>query len=650
MLVCLETASLTIGMEAGVDVSGVYLGSGRLETRGGQPAVVLSDALSLGRGVKKRWRLRHESSVSGSGSLVERVLAGRGLGGASERAARYLAPSLMHLHDPGLLPDIDRAVERMLRALKAGERIVIYGDYDVDGVTATAIMHHTLLHLARWMGVVADVRTYVPHRLEEGYGLNTAAIETLVAEGARVIVTVDCGVTAVEQARAAKAAGVDLIITDHHNPPASAADLPDAYAIVHPRKPGSAYPKSELCGAGVAYKLAWRLAVTAQGERLNADTRALLVNLLAFAALGTIADVVPLGGPSGDGDENRVIAFYGLTRIRTSPFAGLRALCAAAKLTGANVSEWDVGFKLGPRLNACGRMNHARDAVELFTTADDARAAEIAEQLEDANSHRRAVETRIVQQAEAMAIAAGMTGPERRAVVLAHRDWHAGVVGICCSRLVEKFCRPVLLMQLAEHDGAVQAHGSGRSVEGYSLHSGLSDCAGYLLKFGGHDMAAGLRVDEAKLGAFSDAFIAHANDRISDEMLVHSLDVDAVIDARGAETAKYDLRSIRSLDQMKPFGRGNPAVKILIRGAKLAATPRPFGTTRTHAELLLDLGPASPGVFVPVTAWGWAAEVTGSGAPTPLSRSQTVDVVIEPRIETYGGEKAAGTLVDLRVC
>ncbi len=299
-------------------------------------------------------------------------------------------------------------------------------------------------------------------------------------------------------------------------------------------------------------------------------------------------------------------------------------------------------------------MNHAREAVELFTTNDCDRAGAIAEQMEDANAQRRAVEGRIVQQAEAMAVAAGMTGPERRAIVLAHKDWHAGVVGICCSRLVEKFCRPVLLMQMAEHDGMLQAHGSGRSVEGFSLHAGLEACASHLMKFGGHDMAAGLRVDADKMSAFSEAFIAHANERVSDEMLIHSLEVDAVIDARptlanGGSPAKFDLRSIKSLDHMKPFGRGNPAVKILIRGAKLAGPPRAFGTTRTHAELLLDLGAASPGMFVPVAGWGWAAEVMGNSAATPLSRSQTIDVVIEPRIETYGGEKAAGTLIDLRL-
>ncbi|HYC99849.1 MAG TPA: single-stranded-DNA-specific exonuclease RecJ, partial [Phycisphaerales bacterium] len=592
----------------------------------------------------KRWRLR-SVHADGGGSLVDVVLSARGVTG--ERAGRFLSPSLMHLHPPELLPDVDKAAERLLRALRGNEAVALYGDYDVDGVTATAVLYHTLVHLAAWMGVKADIRTYVPHRLDEGYGLHGPAIASLAAEGARVIVSVDCGVTAVEPARVAKAAGVDLIITDHHNPPATEAALPDAYAVVHPRRPGSTYPRSELCGAGVAYKLAWRMCTMAQGERLNKPTRELLVNLLAFAALGTIADVVPLGGCDGEGDENRIIANFGLTRVRSSPFVGLRALCAASGLASPKVDEWDVGFKLAPRLNASGRMNHARDAVELFTVAGEERAAEIAAALEEANKQRRTVEAAIVAQAVEMAEKEGMTGRDRRAIVLAHRDWHAGVVGICCSRLVERFCRPVLLMQLTEHEGSLQAHGSGRSVDGFSLHAGLEACASQLVKFGGHDMAAGLRVDAARLESFAEAFIAHANALISDEMLTHALDVDAVVDGGGG--LRYDLAAIKTLERVKPFGRGNPAVKVLIRGARIAAAPRVFGTTRTHAELLLDLGPAGGGTYLPVCAWGWAAEVCGPGAHTPIVRGQVVDAVIEPRIETYGGEKAAGTLVDLRI-
>src|SRR5262245_51824098 len=259
------------------------------------------------RGLSKLWKSRTAvlAAGSGGGSLVDRILAVRGL--ADGAAAAFLDPRLTQLHDPSLVPDLDRGAGRLMAALSAREPVAIYGDYDVDGVTATAI----LFHIFRAIAPDAPVRTYVPHRLDEGYGLNAAAVRQLAAEGARVIVSVDCGITATGPAAEARAAGVDLIITDHHNPPASLADLPAAYAVVHPRRPDSAYPFGELSGAGVAYKLAWRLATMASGSaRVTPALRALLLELLAFAALGAIADVVPLVG------ENRVIARFGLARMK----------------------------------------------------------------------------------------------------------------------------------------------------------------------------------------------------------------------------------------------------------------------------------------------------------------------------------------------
>jgi len=634
-------------MEAGVAESSAVYREGAPVGQSAAPGTgPLADGASLGRSRKKRWRLRGEST--GAATLVEAVLAARGID-KGDRSARFLTPSLLHLHPPHLLPDIDRAASRLLDALRRGEPVAIYGDYDVDGVTATAVLYHTLHHLAEWLGVRADVRTYVPHRLEEGYGLNGPAIAGLAAAGARVIVSVDCGVTAAEPAQVALASGVDLIITDHHNPPARQEDLPAAYAIVHPRRPGSLYPPSDLCGAGVAYKLAWRLCTMAQGERLNVPTRELLVNLLAFAALGTIADVVPLGGAGGEGDENRVIASFGLTRVRSSPFIGLRALCEAAGLNSPKVDEWDVGFKLAPRLNASGRMQHACEAVELFTTADEDRAAAIAATLEEANSQRRSVEAAIVAQAVEMAEAAGMTGNDRRAIVLAHRDWHAGVVGICCSRLVERYCRPVVLMQIAEHNGETHAHGSGRSIDGYSLHAALQACAGHLVKHGGHDMAAGLRLHERELPAFTEAFIAHAGEHITGEMLTPVLDVDAVIEPGAA--LRYTLESVKGLERAKPFGRKNPPVRVLLKGVKVAGPPRPFGKGggASHAEVLLDLVGVGEGGYLTVTAWGMARELCDNGSPLRLTRGQVVDAVVEPRIDTFRGERAAGTLIDLRL-
>jgi single-stranded-DNA-specific exonuclease len=325
------------------------------------------------QGLLARWRYRsddHTSAESLGLPLCQRILAARGLT-APAALDHYLSPKLTQLHDPSLIPELDRAAERILRALADHEPIVIYGDYDVDGVTGTAILWHMLRALAP----EAPVRTYVPHRLEEGYGLNAAAIRELAADGARLIVSVDCGITALEPARAAREAGIDLIITDHHNPPAKLEDLPHAYAVVHPRRPDSEYPFGDLSGAGVAYKLAWRLATmhagcaAGPGGRVDPRIRELLVDLLAFAALGAVADIVPLLG------ENRVLVRHGLVRVKHSRFIGLRALVEASGLAGEDVDAMAVGFRLGPRLNAAGRMGHAREANELFTTADPPRSS-----------------------------------------------------------------------------------------------------------------------------------------------------------------------------------------------------------------------------------------------------------------------------------
>lgn len=541
--------------------------------------------------------------------LRERVLAARGLiePGAADG---YLSPKLTHLHDPSLIPDLDRAAERLMDALRAGQPVVIYGDYDVDGVTGTAILYHTM----RAISPGADVRTYVPHRLEEGYGLNTDAVRELGAAGARVIVSVDCGVTAIEPARAAREAGIDLIITDHHNPPARIEDLPDAHSVVHPRRPDSAYPFGQLSGAGVAYKLAWRLATLHAGDRrVDPRMRELLVDLLAFAALGTIADIVPLVG------ENRVIARHGLVRVKHSGFVGLRALVEASGLAGEDIDAMAVGFRLGPRLNAAGRMGHAREANELFTTADPARAREIATRLSKQNQDRRDTEARIFDAADEMAEAMGMTSPDRRAIVLAHEGWHAGVVGIVCSRLVEKHRRPVILMN--RKDGV--CHGSGRSIEGFNLHAALTRCARHIEKFGGHDMAAGLHVSEPKLGAFTEAFIAHASRTIDADDMCRwlTVDCDAALD-------ELDAPTVLGLGALEPCGAGNPDPQLLLRGCIVADRPQPMGAQAKHLAVQLR---SSAGRRVRAVAWGFGEHrdrfVTGS----------RVDVVVRPKVSYWNG-------------
>ncbi|MBX3403718.1 MAG: single-stranded-DNA-specific exonuclease RecJ [Phycisphaeraceae bacterium] len=580
-------------------------------------------------GFTSRWIYRLPGGDASAGPvraadarLVDRVLAARGIDPAAPDAAAFLDPRLNHLHDPSLIPGVDRAAARLLEALRAGETIAIYGDYDVDGITATAILYHMMLALEP--GAAGRIMTYVPHRLEEGYGLNAEAMGELAGRGAKVIVSVDCGVTAFAPAQRAKAEGVDLIITDHHNPPMEGEGLPDAYAVVHPRAPGSAYPFADLCGAGVAYKLAWRMATMHErSAKLTPALRALLVDLLAFAALGTIADVVPLVG------ENRVIARFGLVRVGDSPFGGLRALVEASRLDGGRIDAMDVGFRIAPRLNAAGRMGHAKDAVELFTTASDERAAQIARELTVQNDERRRVEKRIFDQACEMAEAAGMTGPDRRAVVLAHDDWHPGVVGIVCSKVVERYSRPAILMQRKEG----LCSGSGRSIEGFNLHAGLTACGPMLERFGGHDMAAGLHLVEAKLHAFTEAFTAHANSLIREEMLCPLVKIDC-----DAALEELTPQAVRDLDLLEPFGRDNPRVVLAVRGVRLIER-KTFGTGARHLSVALRAadsrggsgGWANGGGVVRAIAWN-RADLVPRLAPGSL-----LDVAVRPALSHYGG-------------
>lgn len=579
----------------------------------------------------RRWQPRTPVEVSAGASLVQRVLTARGLTDP-ETSKAFLHPALTQLHDPSLIPDLDRAATRLLEALKSGEPIAIYGDYDVDGVTATAILYHTLLALSPG----ASVRTYVPHRLEEGYGLNEGAVRQLAAEGARVIVSVDCGITATLPARAAREAGADLIITDHHNPPAAIEDLPPAYAVVHPRRPDSAYPFHHLSGAGVAYKLAWRLATMHCGSsRVSASMRTLLIDLLAFAALGAVADVMPLVG------ENRVLARFGLARVKQSSFEGLRALVEASRLTGENIDSEHAGFALAPRLNACGRLGHARDAVELFTTATGPRAAEIAGTLSKMNDQRRRMEQKIAEEATRMALDAGMGRPERRAIVLAHEEWHPGVLGIVCSRLVERFHRPAILMQRqGEH-----CHGSGRSIEGYSLHAGLAACAAHLTQFGGHDMAAGVKLRAERLDAFAAALDEHARGAIGEELLTPALryDTEASLD-------ELTPGAVDELGMLAPFGTGNARPRVLLRGLALAQEPKVFGSDGKHVGLIVrgtrrDAGALGGGqMTMRLIAWKWAERAAG------LTAGRTLDAIVSPKLSTWNGRSSVEPeLEDLRL-
>ena len=576
------------------------------------------------RGIKTFWRARADlgREAAPGATLVERVLAARGLRNP-ETVARFLEPKLSHLHDPSGIPDLDKAAERLLKAATEGERIVIYGDYDVDGVSATAI----LFHMLRAIAPGANIGNYVPHRLEEGYGLNAEAIRELGHQGARVIVSVDCGITAVEPARVARELGIDLIITDHHNPPASLADLPDAFAVVHPRRPDSTYPFGELCGAGVAFKLAWRLAtLSSGGRRVSESLRGLLLELLGLTSLGVIADVVPLV------DENRVIARFGLSRIKDSTIEGLRALVRASGLANEKVGAEDVGYKLGPRLNACGRMGHAREAVELLTVATGERADEIATMLSRMNDERRVIERRIFEHALELAQAAGMTTPDRRAIVLAHEDWHSGVVGIVCSRLVERFNRPAILLS-RDGDGC---HGSGRSVDGFGLHAALCECAPMLTSFGGHDMAAGLKLPHDRLAEFVEAFTRVANRDIRPENLVGVAEYDC-----DATLGELDLRTVAPLGRLGPFGRENPGVRVRLGPVRIAARSETFGQLNKHLSLRVA-GPESTRQLR-IVGWSWAEQISR------LPAGAMIEAIVTPQISTFGSPAVEPVLVDARV-
>ena len=494
----------------------------------------------------------------GISPLAAQVLGQRGYD-TPEAARAFLKPELSQLHEPRALPGITEAAERLVAAARAKEPIVIYGDYDVDGITGSAILWQAL------MLADATVRVYVPHRIEEGYGLNLEAVEKLASEGTRVLVTVDCGISGAAEATRAAALGMDVIITDHHE--ADPAALPQALALVDPKLPGSPYPFRELSGAGIALKLAWAIGQKLSAkDRVSEPFREFLIAATGLAALGTIADVVPLVG------ENRVLASFGLRALAASRHPGIVALRAAAGLHEKDLDAQHVGYVLGPRINAAGRLGHAQEAVELLTTAGPEAAATIARELDKQNRRRQEVEKEIFEQA--LAQVAATFSPERdAAIVLAGAGWHAGVIGIVASRLVEKFYRPTIMIGTA--DGAAQ--GSGRSIPGFHLYDALAACRKHLKSFGGHAMAAGLRLPESAVAPFREAFLAHAARTLGPDKLTPHLALDAE-----ADPAAFDLAAVRVLDRLGPFGAGNSRPIFAARRVRTASNVRRIGRAGEH--------------------------------------------------------------------
>jgi len=474
-------------------------------------------------------RLARELGIS---DLTAGVLARRGYGEPAE-ARRFLAGELPP-HDPFLLGDMAAAVERIRAAVAAGRRICVHGDYDVDGICATALAVLTLRELG------AEVEWHLPSRFDEGYGVNVTTLERLAEGGCGLVLTVDCGITAVAEVAAAGELGLEVVVTDHHRPGETLPDCP----VVATRP--SQYPFPELCGTGVVLKLAQAL--------LGLDSPAVHRHL-DLVALATIADVVPLV------DENRSLAIAGLRALACTQKPGLQALMRASGVDPAAVDSTQVGFRLAPRINAAGRLGHPAAALELILTDDTARARELAEQLDELNRERQMVEGRIVREAIAQVDSWPEAMRRRRGYVLAGADWHEGVIGIVASRLVERYARPVVLIAGGEEEWK----GSGRSIPSFDLHAALGACSAHLERFGGHRAAAGLSILPEHVDAFADAFAGQADATLEEEELRPLTVVDAVL-PRGT---KLTLELCGELARLAPFGLGNPEVTLLAADCEL---------------------------------------------------------------------------------
>jgi single-stranded-DNA-specific exonuclease len=470
-----------------------------------------------------------------------------------EQARSFLAAD--ESHPPSAFDSMAAVVGLICEAIDAGKRITVHGDFDVDGVCATTLMVSTLRELG------ADCDWFIPNRIEDGYGLSEGNVRRLAERGTGLLLTVDCGITSVMEVALARELGMDVIVTDHHQP---AEELPDC-PILHPGVSG--YPFEFLCGTAVAWKLACALRGGGESTSMARD--------LDLVALATVADVVPLVG------ENRALVRRGLAEIRRARRPGIRALLEAAKCEPERLDESDLGFRLAPRINAAGRLYRADAGVELFLTGDERRAEAIAAELSRANSERRATEREVDAAAEAARRELPEELREARGLVLAGVDWHPGVVGIVASRLVERHHRPVVVISLAE-DGT--GRGSGRSIPGFDLLAALEACAEHLEGFGGHKAAAGLQIRAESVKAFQAAFAAHANAALAPEDLLRTEKVDAIVGGVG-----LGLELAEELKQLAPFGMGNPGVRLLVPSARVSDV-RTMGEGK-HARFSLHSGP-----------------------------------------------------------
>jgi single-stranded-DNA-specific exonuclease len=539
------------------------------------------------------------------------ILVHRGLGDPAA-ARRFLQPSLDDLHDPLTMRDMPRAVARLREAIRGGQKILIYGDYDVDGTTSVVLLTKAI----EFAGGASSY--YVPHRLKDGYGMRPEVVETAAAEGVKLIVSVDTGIRAAEVVRRANELAVDVVVTDHHLPE---TELPPALAVLNPNRPDCPYPEKNLCGAGVAFKLAQALLATLPWP--PEKVRRISESFLKLVAIATVADVVPLTG------ENRIIVKHGLDGLGAVRNAGLRALLDVAGFTGNTVpTARQVAFQIAPRLNAAGRMDTAMAVIELFLTGDPERARELAQQLDGQNAERRQVEDEIRDTCERLGV-----DDSSSALVYYAENWHRGVLGIVASRLVERLHRPVFVMGRNPEDGLAQ--GSGRSIPAFHLLEALEAMPDLFVRFGGHQHAAGVTLEAARVDEFRERFNAWAAAHLAPEDLLPRMDVDAVIDFGDiTDTAVQEVLALA------PFGHGNPPPLVAALDVEVAG--QPVVMKEKHLRLLVRQN----GRALVLKAWNFAER---AGEMTPGAR---VDIAFTLEEDAYSAARGypgwAAVLRDVR--
>jgi single-stranded-DNA-specific exonuclease len=557
--------------------------------------------------------------------VLAELLVDRGITQAAEAHA-FLSPELAHLHDPFLMLGMTAAVERLERAIAAQEPVLLYGDYDVDGTTAVVLLKTAIEMLG------GTARFHVPHRLREGYGLQSSVLEAAHAEGVRLVITVDTGMRAFDEAETARRLGLDLMITDHHLLEAGDA-VPHALAILNPNQPACPYPEKFLCGAAIALKLAQAILERRDPVRTREKT---LPSFLKMAAIATIADAVPLRG------ENRVIATLGLRELRHPAGAGLRALFAAAALDPAakQLTGYDVAFRLAPRINAAGRMDIASDVIELFTTRSPARAAELAAKLERLNRERRDAEARALTAIEALldsggepANAPALELASDRLLVIDGEGWHRGVIGILASRVVERTAKPAIVISV--EDGV--AHGSGRSVDGFQLLNAIESCADLFTRFGGHAFAIGFAMPAAALPELKRRLRLYAEEHLAAREPRHLLRIHAELPLDRITPVLAGW-----LRKLEPLGHGNPEPVFVARKARLLAPPRVMKERHIRLELAQQPdhagSPILAGSSSAIRAVGW--NLADRAAQLGLGQGSLIDLAYRIRENDhpeYGG-------------